>query len=105
VFKNIKSNENIYVSSLKGSLGHLLGASGSVESALTALACYENIIPPSVNINQIDPELKTNEIPFLKISQDNINFSSSDSEKYIALKNSFGFGGINATICFSSFLQ
>lgn len=93
----------IYISSLKGSLGHLLGAAGAVESILTIKAIQERTIPASVNIENLDPNLKMEETPLLEIvANKNRDFEKS-SNPIIALKNSFGFGGANVSLCFSSF--
>lgn len=83
-------SSNIMVSSTKGAHGHLLGAAGNLESIFTILACHHGVIPPTLNLE--DPV-------------DNLNYVTSklfkwQSEKRVALKNSFGFGGTNATLCF-----
>ena len=97
VFVNQK--EKIFLSSLKGQLGHSLGAAGAVETALTLMACKEKIIPPSINIQKLEPEFETDST--LKIVQNKpLEFHK---EKLIALKNSFGFGGTNVSLCLSSF--
>lgn len=95
----------VYVSSLKGSLGHLLGAAGAVESVFTVLACQEKIIPASININKVDPEFKMEEVGRLEIvcNQKRVFENENKKRPLIALKNSFGFGGTNVSLCFSSF--
>jgi 3-oxoacyl-[acyl-carrier-protein] synthase II len=108
VFSSLPSQRSntLYLSSLKGSLGHLLGAAGAVESVLTILACKERVIPPAINIETLDPELKLEEASYLKIVQNEKLVLSDDGEsnsRFVALKNSFGFGGTNASICFSSY--
>ncbi|CAF0969782.1 unnamed protein product [Didymodactylos carnosus] len=90
-------NPDVYVSSTKGSTGHLLGGAGSVETIFTILACLNKRCPPTLNYNQADDE------------NDKLNISSkiSDSwtsERRIALKNSFGFGGTNSTIIVGNYL-
>ena len=103
-----------YVSSTKGSTGHLLGAAGAVETAFTALALQTGVVPPTLNLENIDPSLLKPEL-FSHVPQKGIDyatgetitaltdehFSSSNSArgdfKY-ALKNSFGFGGTNASL-------
>ncbi len=101
--KKLFKNENdfkktIYISSLKGSLGHLLGSAGAVETIFTVLACKNKIIPPTINLTEIDPEIKLDS--FLKLNQEELYLNSN---KIIALKNSFGFGGTNASLILSSF--
>lgn len=74
---------SISCSSLKGGMGHLLGAAGSVELAFTLLAMRDHLVPPTVNLEISDPECNLNYTP-LKADPKEIN---------TALKLSFGFGG------------
>ena len=87
LFKN-----NVNVSSTKSSIGHLLGAAGSVESIFSILSIKNNILPATLNLeNPIDNK--------------GINLISKNSEKSnvnIALSNSFGFGGTNTALLFKS---
>eukprot|EP01132_Coremiostelium_polycephalum_P007995 gene7995-9837_t len=88
---NSKENSKITMSSNKGSIGHLLGAAGSVESIFTILSLKNNIVPPTINLEEISPDYGINLVP--KIAQEK-------QLKYV-LKNSFGFGGTNASLVFS----
>lgn len=88
--------KNLYVSSTKGAHGHLLGSSGNLEAAFVALACKEGIIPPSINIGKVGEGIDLNIVQ---------TATSWKSEKRIALKNSFGFGGTNACLCISNFVN
>ncbi len=90
--------KEVYISSFKGSIGHMLGAAGACETLLTILACKEKIIPPTKNLNEIDPAIVLNS--YLRLNRDEIKIKQ---RKMIALKNSFGFGGTNASIVVSSY--
>lgn len=86
----------IAVSATKGAIGHLLGAAGSVESIFTALACREGFIPPTINLQELDPELgqrRTNFVPLVP------QLWSDFEKRRVALSNSFGFGGTNGSLC------
>ncbi|QDU50094.1 beta-ketoacyl-[acyl-carrier-protein] synthase family protein [Gimesia panareensis] len=74
---------SIACSSLKGGMGHLLGAAGSVELALTLLAMRDGIVPPTLNLEEPDPECALNYTPLVAVPR----------EIRTALKLSFGFGG------------
>jgi len=87
-----QDNKNLFVSSTKSSIGHLLGAAGSVEAIFSIMAINNNIIPATLNLD--DP-----------IDSKNVNLVSNSplNEKVdIALSNSFGFGGTNTALLFKS---
>ena len=81
---------NVAVSSTKGMTGHMLGAAGGVEAAICALAIRDSIIPPTINYTTPDPDCDLDYVPNVARKQD-VN---------VALSNSLGFGGHNATLCF-----
>lgn len=87
---------NLKVSSTKGSTGHLLGAAGAIEAVITSLAVKEGVAPPTINLYEVSSksEFKLNYVP--NKAQE---LSVSDGKKFIALSNSFGFGGTNACLC------
>ncbi len=78
----------IPVSSTKSMTGHLLGGSGGVETVFTALTIHEGIIPPTINLDYPDDECDLDYVP-KTARKANLN---------MAMTNSFGFGGTNATL-------
>jgi 3-oxoacyl-[acyl-carrier-protein] synthase II len=79
------------VSSTKSMTGHLLGAAGGLEAAISALVVKENIIPPTINYETPDPDCDLDYVP---------NQARPTKVRHV-LSNSFGFGGTNATLVFS----
>ncbi len=78
------------VSSTKSMTGHQLGAAGGVEAVFSALSIYEGIVPPTINLDNPDPECDLDYVPH-KARKMNVEY---------ALSNSFGFGGTNACLLF-----
>ena len=78
------------MSSTKSMTGHLLGAAGGVEAVFTALALRDQVAPPTINIFEADPECDL----------DFVSGQARDMNINIAMSNSFGFGGTNATLVF-----
>lgn len=89
-----KENGGFSVSSTKGSHGHLLGAAGSLECMLTVLACRDGVLPPT--INHKDPEDEFADMNFVPNVQQEWK---TNGKRRVALKNSFGFGGTNVSLC------
>jgi len=80
--------KNVSISSTKSQLGHLLGASGGVELVLTVLAIRDNVVPPTINLENPDPNCDLDYTPN-QPRQRQVN---------AAMSNSFGFGGHNASV-------
>jgi 3-oxoacyl-[acyl-carrier-protein] synthase II len=78
----------IPVSSTKSMLGHTIGAAGAIEAIITAMSLKDGILPPTINYHLPDPDLDLDYVPN-KCRKTAIN---------VALSNSFGFGGHNATL-------
>ncbi len=78
------------VSSTKSMTGHLLGGAGGVENIFTILAIFHGVIPPTINLEEPDPECDLDYVP---------NTAREASIRF-GLSNSFGFGGTNATLLF-----
>jgi 3-oxoacyl-[acyl-carrier-protein] synthase II len=79
---------NISMSSTKSAIGHLLGAAGAVEAIFSALAIRDNVAPPTLNLDNPSVESKIDLVPHV----------ARKREINVALSNSFGFGGTNASL-------
>jgi len=88
VFGEHALSHKLKISGTKSMTGHLLGGAGGLEAGISVLALVNQQIPPTINLENIDPECKLDYVPNQAIAH------SFD----IALSNSFGFGGINATL-------
>ena len=91
VFKD--NADSILVSSTKSMTGHLLGAAGAIESIFSIYAINNNLVPPTINLNNPDNEAKLNLV------------ANTSKEKDIksVMNNTFGFGGTNVSLIFSEF--
>jgi 3-oxoacyl-[acyl-carrier-protein] synthase II len=85
--------DNVVVTATKSMTGHLLGGAGAVESVFTIMGLKEGLIPPTLNLDNQDPEIQVNVAK-------NVPFKLA-SDASFALNNSFGFGGHNVCIAFS----
>ena len=91
VYRLLAGDEaNTHVSSTKSVHGHMLGATGAIEGILCVMAIRNGVAPPSINIDNFDPE-----VPLSCINTEPIEKDIS-----IAVSNSFGFGGHNSTVTF-----
>jgi 3-oxoacyl-[acyl-carrier-protein] synthase II len=92
VEKLFGSNENLFMSSNKSAIGHLLGAAGAVEAVFSLKSLENKTLPPTLNLDNPDTTTKINLIPHESISEPIDNLIS----------NSFGFGGTNASLIFGN---
>ncbi len=88
LFKNHSSQ--LKVSSTKSMTGHLLGAAAAIEAIFSIKALHHNFIPPTINIENLDPECDLDVTPN----------TGKSKEMRVAMSNAFGFGGTNASIIF-----
>ena len=88
VFGEHATSHKLKISGTKSMTGHLLGGAGGLEAGITVLALQNQMLPPTINLDNADPECKLDYVPNKAIPH------SFD----IGLSNSFGFGGINATL-------
>lgn len=93
----------LFVSSNKGSMGHLLGAAGAVESIFTIKALKENTIPHTLNLQTTGGA--TGDIPEYFQGLNFVKGKPIQQELKYALTNSFGFGGVNSSLLFKRFTQ
>lgn len=83
----------LVVSSTKGATGHMLGAAGAVEMAVCALAIKNSVVPPTINLQNPDPECDLDYVPNV----------AREMQVNAIVNNSFGFGGHNSTIAAKKF--
>jgi 3-oxoacyl-[acyl-carrier-protein] synthase II len=88
------ATDGVAVSATKSMTGHLLGAAGALESIFTVLALHHRLAPPTINIDDLDPEVTLD-----VVRKDPRPLPCGD---LLAINNSFGFGGHNAAIAFRS---
>ncbi|HEV7401281.1 MAG TPA: beta-ketoacyl-ACP synthase II [Chthoniobacteraceae bacterium] len=87
------AKNGLLVSSTKSMMGHLLGAAGAVESIICTLAIKHGLVPPTINLDHPDEGLDVDLVPH----------TAREKKIKIALNNSFGFGGHNATLAIRAF--
>ncbi len=91
LFGDKKQNTNLLVSSTKSMTGHTLGSAGALEAIICIMAMKEGIAPPTINLDNQDPECA---------NLDYVPHKARNKELKITLSNSFGFGGHNAVLIF-----
>jgi 3-oxoacyl-[acyl-carrier-protein] synthase II len=95
VFGEHALSKTLKISGTKSMTGHLLGGAGGLEAGITVLALENQMLPPTINLDAPDPECRLDYVPNQPIPH---KFD-------IALSNSFGFGGINATLIMRRFVE
>ena len=85
--------DRICMSSTKSAIGHLLGAAGAVEAIFSILAIKNNIVPATINLDDLSIDTKLDLVPHM----------SKEKSVDVVLSNSFGFGGTNASVIFSRY--
>ena len=94
VFGDLSVNKDLKVSSTKSMHGHMIGATGAAESLVCVKVLNESIIPPTINLENQDPEVANLDYVPNKAVEKSVDY---------ALTNSFGFGGQNASILFKKY--
>lgn len=87
--------QQLAVSATKSMTGHLLGAAGAIEAIATVQALRDGVLPPTINLDDPDPELKLDFVPL----------HAREQQVEYALSNSFAFGGQNAVLVFRRFVE
>ena len=90
VFGEHALSGKLLVSSTKSMTGHLLGGAGGLEAGITLMAMQKSIVPPTMNLENVDPECRLNYVPNKPV----------EKELTYCLSNSFGFGGTNGSLIF-----
>ena len=85
--------KKLMVSSSKSMTGHLLGAAGGIEAAFSVLAVHNGVVPPTINLDDQDPECDLDFVPH----------TAREFDIDVAISNSFGFGGTNASVIVRKF--
>jgi len=85
--------KKLMVSSSKSMTGHLLGAAGGIEAAFAVLSVHHGIVPPTINLDDPDPECDLDYVPH----------TAREANVRVAISNSFGFGGTNASVLVRKF--
>lgn len=93
IFSDHATSGALALSSTKGAIGHLLGAAGAVEAIFSVLAIHHGIAPLTLNLSKPDPVFNDAFMPLT---------ASKEMPIRAALSNSFGFGGTNASLLFTS---
>ena len=90
--EDVLGADGFWVSSTKGSTGHLLGAAGGLEAVFSVLSLHNQTLPPTANLNSVDTQIG---IPIIK-------GNAIEQKVEYVMSNAFGFGGVNAVLIFRS---
>ena len=90
VFGDHARSGALKISATKSMTGHLLGGAGGLEAGITVMSLQNQMLPPTINLDNPDPECRLDYVPLKPVAH---KFD-------VALSNSFGFGGINASLAF-----
>jgi len=93
-FKEHATSRKLAISSTKSMTGHLLGAAGALEAAISCLSIKDSILPPTINLDHPDEQCDLDYVPLKARRNVEVN---------VAMSNSFGFGGHNCTLLFKKF--
>ncbi|MBB3226844.1 3-oxoacyl-[acyl-carrier-protein] synthase II [Luteibacter sp. Sphag1AF] len=91
--EHARNHGSFAVSSTKSVTGHLLGAAGGVEAIFSVMALRDGVIPPTMNLNKVDPEVEA-------LGLDLVPNEARNAKLDVVVSNSFGFGGTNGTLAF-----
>jgi 3-oxoacyl-(acyl-carrier-protein) synthase len=91
LFGDKNQNTKLSVSSTKSMTGHMLGGAGAIEAIISIKAMQDSIVPPTINLEEQDPEVANLDYTPHKAKEKELNY---------VLSNSFGFGGHNAVLVF-----
>ncbi len=95
VFGDHATSFKMAVSSTKSMTGHLIGAAGAIEAIASIMAIHDSILPPTINLDNPDPQCDLDYVP---------NQARKNSTVNVAMSNSFGFGGHNASLVFKKYV-
>lgn len=95
VFGEHATSHKLAVSSTKSMTGHLIGAAGAIEAIASIMAIHDSVLPPTINLDNPDPECDLDYVP---------NKARKDTPVNVAMSNSFGFGGHNASLLFKKYV-
>ncbi|HAS39124.1 MAG TPA: beta-ketoacyl-[acyl-carrier-protein] synthase II [Microscillaceae bacterium] len=95
VLRHVKNNDGFYITATKSMTGHLLGGAGAIEAILSIKSLNDGVIPPTINLDNLDPKVPANIRVVNKALEKDIN---------LVMSNTFGFGGHNSTVIFKKFV-